>query len=709
MAPEPIKPKCPKTCIPVERCTADGAPVTLWFEKATGEIVGHVTPGGVYVEGPWTGGPLGSCAPETPPQIDIEHVDPFCNVDTGTLEFDVIEYTDGIQTDSYNVVTDVPCLPDPVVTADIEFVCEDGADFYTQIVTPIVDGVPGTPIATVTDRPCPQDPPPEPVVTFDFETVCNLSTGFLEYHTVTIVDGVPSAPQITVTEKECAAPVPTDFETLTECRDGVLVDVLVGVAADGTVTELSAIPTGQPCNKACDVPFVPECLIKRTITVGYDNGVTPGSSSNDCGARPNFVRFSWPFEVVGWDVNGSTVGAGDPLGPFSGWSPQLQGWADWFNSNNPNAHANAAFGFDPAPTWRFTEITDCSPRSTYGPLTIRRTDTECTYVVYPVLTSETFETAYRYATLDCDGNKTVVWCDADGETVEAPENPECFVPCGFDFGPFIEGESPCVTQPPIFACNRSEDGSLTNVVVVVTDCPDGRTTEVYTTDSYTTAESPDDLVEVELVALVNCETGEEIDVPAAPCSDSYDVCPAPCANVWTYIFGRPVTQGWAWPDIGIGSTNLADFETQLEALGYTVTRWDEKHAVCPKPPGFPTVDGVSVIGSFEPNPDPDLAAATVCVLRTVGKLDAEILAAVSKPAIQIIEDCDGNMYGVSTETGDCVWGPKPPPDKKDPEEPPAEPGTILVAEGSSVGTLITGPGAGTVVAVKSFVKEVPGR
>jgi len=270
--------------------------------------------------------------------------------------------------------------------------------------------------------------------------------------------------------------------------------------------------------KDCPKPLPLECLKKRTFCVGYDNGVTPGSSSNDCGARDGFVRFDWEFEVIGWDVNGTTVGAGEIIGPFTGWTPQLQGWSDFFNANDPNfveGECFAEFGFLPAPTWRYSKINCCNPNAKYGPLKLKRISDGCTFTIYPILEQENIETVNRYATLDFSGNKKIQWCDSAGNDIETPSNPDCFVPCDFVFNPFTYGPSVDCEQMVYNVCDDATDPS-TAFVSVVTTCDGVRETENWTLESWTTAQSFDDLVPYELQGtIVNCATGEAFEFPVS--------------------------------------------------------------------------------------------------------------------------------------------------------------------------------------------------
>jgi len=267
---------------------------------------------------------------------------------------------------------------------------------------------------------------------------------------------------------------------------------------------------------ACPKPLPLECVKKRTFKVGYDNGFTAGSSSNNCGQRADLLRFDWPFEVVGWEVNGSQVGAGQPLGPWAGWTPQLQGWADFMNEFDPNyveSQCEAAFGFAPARTWRFTEITCCKPTAKYGPLKVKRTDIDCEYLIYPVLTSSTVETAFRYATLNCEGEKEIIWCDSEGNPTEAPEDADCYVPCGYVFDDFTYGPSIDCEETVYNVCDNVTTPSTPFVSVHVV-CDGIRKIENYTLDSFTTAESVDDLVSYEVQGqIVDCVTDEPFTFP----------------------------------------------------------------------------------------------------------------------------------------------------------------------------------------------------
>ncbi len=276
---------------------------------------------------------------------------------------------------------------------------------------------------------------------------------------------------------------------------------------------------------ACETKqYIPRnCNEKRSYTLGYDNGVTPGSSTNDCGARVNFIRFSWPMEVVSWEVNGILVGQGYVFPAFSGWMPQLQGWSDFFNQFDPNI-ANSAFGFNPAPTWRYAELEGCDPNASYGVLTLRRTDTGCEYKVFPVLDSEFKEKIYDYACI-VDGKKEVRYCIPDGmewRDTTGVDSLQCFMPCGYDFSETIQEDavSPCVQTFIDYACDSIDVATQVQLAIVINDCDGVRSTVLYTLDDYINSTDPE-IPEYEIQGVLkNCDGGD-FEYPPVKC-ESYD-------------------------------------------------------------------------------------------------------------------------------------------------------------------------------------------
>lgn len=250
--------------------------------------------------------------------------------------------------------------------------------------------------------------------------------------------------------------MPPHYDVIECTEDGtqVLIDYVIG--DNNTLKCCYDVETGKkiecPETFKCGKSSI-ECLEKRKATLGYDNGSTKGAISNNCGARPNFILFNQEFEVTGWEVNGSELGIGQTIGPYTGWTPQLQGWSDFFNTNDPSICTDASFGFNPAPTWRFSEIETCDPRVVYGTFKLKRKSDNCEFTIYPILESDTIEQAFRY----CRADKKIIYCDADGNELETPECTEGYMPCGFEFEPYIDAENECPSEEYGPFCDRSFD------------------------------------------------------------------------------------------------------------------------------------------------------------------------------------------------------------------------------------------------------------
>ena len=280
----------------------------------------------------------------------------------------------------------------------------------------------------------------------------------------------------------------------------------------------------EACKKDCkplDRLIVPERLVKRTLKVPYDNGTTPGSSSNTTGGRQNLVYFNQTFTVLGWYVNGLEYGAGEALGPFTSWTPQLEGWAAFKEANDPN-ESTAAFAFKPAPTWRYCELTTCDPNAVYGPLRLKRDDGE-DFTVYPVrsLASAEYTCASRYSTVDCYGKKKTIWCDENDNEIDQPDDWKRYVPISYPFADFIYDEgAPECTERVRELCDVVDGVSVSEFTLVITDCDGVRTRDRWTTASYVAADNPDDLVPYIVQGRAsNCLTLEPYVEPPLPYED----------------------------------------------------------------------------------------------------------------------------------------------------------------------------------------------
>ena len=264
----------------------------------------------------------------------------------------------------------------------------------------------------------------------------------------------------------------------------------------------------------------------RILCGAYDNGRTPGSSTNNIGGPVDFIRFSWAFESKGLAINGDVLGAGQLIGPASNWTPQftdntgqngkagtdLSTWVPYFNSVidqlGKSNKTCAAFARYPATTWRAVKITSVDPCIVLGKWNLCRLDVPGDYVVYPTLPEETIIKIWCRE-VEEKGQLKLEWYDLDentGEFVEAewptwqpyqgaPPEPipyDCFIDCSEKFEPFIaeDAVSDCNNYDVQFLCIFDGDpladlsNQLEQVAVYQWDCPDGRTTEIYTLADY---------------------------------------------------------------------------------------------------------------------------------------------------------------------------------------------------------------------------------
>lgn len=278
-----------------------------------------------------------------------------------------------------------------------------------------------------------------------------------------------------------------------------------------------------PCEKICSQIFNKTRECKRLYTVGYDNGITPGSVSNSCGERANLIRFNQAFEVIYWEVNNQEVGQGQLIGTYASWSAQLNGWADFFDQFDPNLCAGAAFGFNPAPTWRYAEIKGCMPNASYGVLKLRRISDNCEFTIYPVLESDEIETYKTYSVYDCENDETKDYFEqivkaADGtETtvlLEDIEDESCLVPCDYPFAPYIQdgAVSTCTSTFIDYACDLLPDNSQVQLAIVIDDCDGVRAVNYYLLSDYIGSTDPDIPSYTLQGELQNCN-GDEFEFP----------------------------------------------------------------------------------------------------------------------------------------------------------------------------------------------------
>ena len=324
----------------------------------------------------------------------------------------------------------------------------------------------------------------------------------------------------------------------------------------------------------CVTPAEFKCLKKRNFRFFYDNGITPGSSTNDGGMRPDLIRFNGAFEVVGWETNLGVLGAGETIGPATGWTAQLTEWFNFGADNYPSTQVKHSFSFTPAPTWRAWVLEGCDPTAQFGIWTIRRDD-GIVYKVYPRGYTESYEYVWCVDTIDCQGNPTQIFYersqDSDTsvitwtELTTPPTDIDCFVDCDRELPSVIlEGAvSPCETKEYCVLDSNNNDIEL---VLFIIDCGETRTRIAYTKFDYDNADSPD-IPEYDLTdaSLLSCDGGEFIEPPCEgfePPVFTEQTCflPDQYAITWAWngsgdvMSFNPITQQWT----DYGKTTLPD-------------------------------------------------------------------------------------------------------------------------------------------------------
>ena len=333
-------------------------------------------------------------------------------------------------------------------------------------------------------------------------------------------------------------------DTLSELRliSGNVSDTIIqNILSDTSRNHIKVTVTGKD---TCVIPANLECIKKRSFNFVYDNGFTPGSSTNNCDERNNLVRYNWDMTSNGWQTGAGVLGVGSQIGAYTGWTPQLQGWNAFGNSNDPygSVHSFQSIG---APTYRSWVVNGCNPDASYGSWELVRED-GCEFTVYPVLYTEKIERIWTNHTQDCDGIVTTKYYtqNADGITyteVAAPSDVECFVSCDYSFKPVIipGAESPCTTTEKTL-CDRIDpnDSSQDVQFVLVTDDCEGEISKYrYTFDSYNNATNPDDLVEYNVIGDVVICGSNDVFVEPEPviivdeCT-KYNICIDGNQNGW---------------------------------------------------------------------------------------------------------------------------------------------------------------------------------
>ena len=352
------------------------------------------------------------------------------------------------------------------------------------------------------------------VVDVDTEFVCNTDTNVWDMTQVTTTNGVPADPVVTPTTTPCDEDKP-DFEQPRVCRDGTVHILTNQIDIDGTVTELSAVDTGEECNQQ---PKTIQCLKDQFIEGGLDNSFT------------NFTHTNQIFTTLFSDGSVDTFN----IASATGWTDQVSQMAVGLGSIMPWAQTVDPFctngcGGLPAP---FVELNEMVAR--YVGFRVCPADVVPKSVIYTSdQTKEPIELVIQYVVTDPIYIDRCVSCDGEESFKVKGEDysPVCPVPCT-DVAPEVPIPT-CQIIDTLSVCvaTLEEDEELnvepvlveSDVFLSFTDCGDGAiTSNAYTIDADGTA-VPYELAPENYFA--NCETLEPVSPPPPECPEGAQFSP----------------------------------------------------------------------------------------------------------------------------------------------------------------------------------------
>lgn len=281
---------------------------------------------------------------------------------------------------------------------------------------------------------CPPDD--TTTVAVDVEYVCNPATGLFDQIVTTTIDGVAGEPVITPTELVCDTDE-FDYEQPRVCRDGLWYVLLNQIAEDGTVVELAATSTGQPCGQDCKPD---ECVESQEWTFGLDNTRSKAEWSGIvCMSLDDGTTVTFPQ---------TSHAPGDFSAQINEWQAGLQAAADarglrWLvevrvrKPSNPT-DLSGLFGFPGPPSelvslgltsmiWRYLNIQICPGEPLPTGAVFKNDDKTTLNLVTDGPVLGPIQTFWR---CKCCG-EAPTWYLADGETPAEPgQVPFCPMPCG---------------------------------------------------------------------------------------------------------------------------------------------------------------------------------------------------------------------------------------------------------------------------------------
>lgn len=165
------------------------------------------------------------------------------------------------------------CEPTPLVSQDVEYVCNEDTNVYDICVIVVTDGEVTSETCTPTEIPCDQDPDFEKIRVCIGGTIHLQVCQFDEDGTKTVLEDV-----------DTGEPCGTDLQLIRECRDGfinivtydlasgVKVEVEATATEEACLSQIVSVDTEYKCNS--DTGFYDQCVITTTDGVPSEPVIT---------------------------------------------------------------------------------------------------------------------------------------------------------------------------------------------------------------------------------------------------------------------------------------------------------------------------------------------------------------------------------------------------------------------------------------------------
>lgn len=386
---------------------------------------------------------------------------------------------------------------------------------------------------------------PEDVIKIDVEYVCNEDTNVYSQIITELTNGVQTNQTITDTTLSCDENL--DFEQSRVCNDATnTVDIVTSsVDEDGVVTELSRVNTLEDCPEGQS-----DCVESQEWTYALDN--TGTLFSND-----NTIEISLS-DGTSFTFNQPPAASWTPQMQI--WGDEIQAAADaaglaWFVEtryrylSNPS-NLSGLDGFSGPPSvavalaltnmrYRYVNIQICPGQPT--PVSARIIDSSsASHVGYSLTTDGPVKGPIQKFFVCRSCGDEPVWYLDDGVTLaEAGQIPDCWEPCGTLALTAQPPEGDCQFQT-LIGCDNNNSTILADFTPNITRRAQVCNGEQIAVDYF--QEDPNDpnaLIEYALVGtFVDCATGEPEPLPDPICPDLQDVECEPYV-----IYPMPITDG----------------------------------------------------------------------------------------------------------------------------------------------------------------------